>query len=415
MRQCFERWKVDLRLTSGFQPCSDDHPDMRYVVYEDMQPTSTKKYFLMGKSTGTMLLRLLDMLSNRTLVAKVLMVHDVGEEGRLLKYAFNMARGRTPNIITVHKVLTNINPLEDLTHQVIVMDDGEPFKSHYLQLMEACQTLAEIFAVQKTIVFQLVYALHFLHYFNIQHRDIRPDNIVFATGEMPAQQFILGDAVFQLQFMHAGCLVMPQLIDFGLAYHHEICQPSDIPVANCYQFKPPDMVFVRSLDSLRYDNSDEIFSLGLTLLRMLRRKPALNGSPQLETNLARVFERLQNGPMSEHYSLHSPREYAEHALILVLLLGYPPDSYTAFYDTTPGKFLVAHKSQVMELPGYDWLARTKSMKLNENTEIYRLLGEILRWERDKRLPSAAALLRTSFFDDLRAEPDSDMQQWCVDR
>jgi serine/threonine protein kinase len=414
MRQCFERWQVGLKLTTSFQPCPDGHPDVRYLVAEDMEPNSTKKYFLMGKSTGAMLLQLADVQSEATLVAKVLLVHDTGEEGKLLKYVSRLARSRTPNIIPVHRVTTNTAPLEDLTCQVIVMAEGLPFRAYYLQLLDRCSTLAQKFAVQKTIAFQLVYVLHFLHHFDVQHRDIRPENIVFATGTVGVQQFIVDDVVFQPHLMHTGCLVVPQLIDFGLSFNREMCQQSDFPIANACLFKPPDMVFVRSLEKLCYENSDELFSLGLALLRALRGKPYLHPPPALEKDMAHVFDRLQSGRLSEHYSIHTSVEYAQHALTLVLLLGYPPQSYTAFYDTEPGVFLVLHQRQIKALPAYDWLARTKGMELHENTEMYRLLRKLLRWERHRRL-SAAALLQTSFFSDLRADTDPAMQQWRVDR
>lgn len=78
-------------------------------------------------------------------------------------------------------------------HEVLLLDDGE--HGHYWYTMEICETsVRRIYpsmplARRVEVVFQMLDGLAFLHAKDIAHRDIKPDNIFIAGGQIKLGDF----------------------------------------------------------------------------------------------------------------------------------------------------------------------------------------------------------------------------------
>jgi serine/threonine protein kinase len=402
-RKEFELWTPGAHIGEDLKVKSTGSLLARYYVLEDLKPSQTRDLFKTDYTTGAQIFLLEGIDDGKSYVAKVVYDNWKGSEVRNQLDIARLAHRRLPNIIRTFK--TGVTKDDAYMCRVVLMESAYQFRPHYMKIRKALSTPAETNEFHLSLAFQLLYAMTFLHFNCYQHRDIRDANIVFEveTGpsEVKSHLFRLDAAhMFEIPLRFGTFWAVPKLIDFGLTANMLVEDEQSQLTAYVSTSRPPDFIFSDGTRRLDIRNSDELFALGMTLFYFLYepfKLDALEG-PHFD-KLCALIEKLQEDQLYELYFPYPAKEIANHAISLVLLMGFPDYSYRQFYTSPVGAYLVDIEYDIQKHRHYNLLSRSKTDNYcGRHPEMMKLIRKLVRWERFRRPVSAAELLKSTLFD-----------------
>lgn len=211
-----------------------NHINYRYTVIEKLGEGATGSVFLVE-----------DMMYGRVQRAlKIIRVAGMGAEGEnTLRNEFSLLRQFDhPNIVKVYDF-----------GSVIVTDSGEHSGDFFItldyirgkDLFHATEHADDVFI--SSLVFQIAYALEYIHYHNLIHFDIKPENIIVTEMQV-------GDVTVHI----------PKIIDFGFAA--PLFGSIQGYLRGSIHYIAPELI-----GGKKYDHRTDLYSLGVTFYQILTR------------------------------------------------------------------------------------------------------------------------------------------------
>ncbi|XP_047132858.1 ribosomal protein S6 kinase alpha-5 isoform X1 [Hydra vulgaris] len=201
-----------------------------------------------------------------------------------------------PNVVQLHEIH------EDEFHIYLVMEflrGGE-----LLDRIKKKTTFSESEAC--SIMRKLVSVVSFMHNVGVVHRDLKPENILFADSSDPAEL---------------------KLVDFGFARIHGN-NPLQTPCFTLTYAAPEILRNATSNQTATYDNSVDIWSLGVILYTMLSGKVPFQPKNYTNESVISMIKRIMSGNISfDSYEWHGVSTSAKH-LIKGLLMVDPSKRLT---------------------------------------------------------------------------------------
>lgn len=402
-RKEFELWIPGAHIGGDLKVKPSGSLLAQYYVLEDLKPSQTRDLFKTFYKSGAQIFLLEGVEDRKSYVAKVVYDNWKGTEVRNQLDIARLANRRLPNI--VRTLQTNLTKDDTFMCRVLLMESAFQFRPYYVQIRKALHTPTETTQFHLSFVFQLLYAVNFLHFNCYQHRDIRDANIVFEAetdpSEVKSQIFRLDAAhAFEIPLRFGGFWMVPKLIDFGLTANMLVEEEQSGLTAYVSTSRPPDFIFSDGARRLDIRNSDELFAVGMTLFYVLYESFKLEALEGAHFNkLCALIEKLQEDELYELYVPYSAKELAHHAISLVLLMGFPDYSYRPFYTSPVGAYLVSIRDEIQNHRHYNLLARSKTSNYcGKHPEMMKLIRKLVRWERFRRPVSAYELLKSTMFE-----------------
>ncbi len=170
------------------------------------------------------------------------------EEARFLREARSAANLKHPNIVQVHEVGTERDSHYIATEFIDGLNLAEVIKGQMLSFRQTAGCLEKIGS-----------ALHYAHEHGVIHRDVKPANILLDANEQP------------------------YLTDFGLARDSEpaITVTRDGEVLGTPAYMSPEQA---AAENSKLDRRSDVYSLGVTLFRMLSGELPFRGSRRMLLN-----------------------------------------------------------------------------------------------------------------------------------
>lgn len=401
--ELFGYWQRYACLTSKFMPCNQHDENLTYIVLRDLNPEHTKQLLSTEATHGNRLLLIQHIESGKKYIAKLILDYSCNTEYHNYVEISKLARSKLPNImplINYHQICDDES--NDALH-ILIMNEGIPFTTAYRKLTDLSEfrDMKQEFWLSQA--FQMLYALAFLHYNMFQHRDIHYGNFVYALDQRPevSESYAVDDVYFNVKTEFLGVKTTLQLLDFGLTAwllnDAEAMNTTAYVVAN----RPPDFIFADSRRVLAITNNDELFAYGLWLYFSIYSRFEFQAYP-LKYRLVTVFDGLRGTGLQELYRDYSSEDLAEQAIVLVLLMGFPSQQSSYFYQSRAGQVMLEHKTLVVTHPGYNIISMLSVDSCVKYGKIHEILKRVLKWERCDRPATARELLLSPGFESLRS-------------
>ena len=220
-------------------------------------PDRYEKLEKIGTGTYGVVYKAKDKLRNETCALKKILL-DVEPEGipsTAIREICILRELQNPNIVELRDVVASNDKL------YLVFEYVDQDLKQYLDSLPKDQLVDS--KVIKSLMYQLVQAVAYLHSKRILHRDLKPQNILITRG---------------------GCV---KLADFGLARTYQIpLRPYTHEVVTLW-YRAPEIL----LGTLEYSSALDVWSLGTIFLELLIKAPFFVGDSEID-QLYKIFRKL---------------------------------------------------------------------------------------------------------------------------
>lgn len=412
----FEKWMPGAHIGDDLKVKGSGAVNVEYYVLADLAQAGNKTILLEDYTRATQVLHVEHINTRKEYIAKVIYDAPYNSEVKNQLDICRLALGKLPNIIKTVGTASTVS--SNKVCRVLLMERGHRFNPHYKLVRKSAKTKQMVADFHLSLVFQILYALHFLHFHCYQHRDIRQENMVFEMvdedmGQYENETYQLGEYVFSVPVKFNSFWCIPKFIDFGLSVNLANDEDQGNITAYVAVHRPPDLVFSDGLRRLEIRNNDELFALGMCLFYMIYPLFELGELKDLLfKKLCALVEDLKANELYELYHQYTTEETAYHAIALVLLMGFPPFEYRPFYTSAVGGMLFSFEEEIRSHPHYDLMARTKpATYLGQHGELMKILRKVIRWERSRRPLSAGHLLQNPILFGRFRVASSTTAQW----
>lgn len=366
-------WKVFYNLDENYQPTTDINDAQFIITKRDIQVHKCIFY-------------LRDLLTNECFVLKVIRDDHPGSEDVILT---ELVERCGDILISVVKINHN---LQHPQFKYILMQCGLDLREFLDKNSLGMLTRGRIGFPLKLIMMRMAMALWNINTCGYHHRDVRMTNfVIMPVDRVTPQKRTLGIELNGKQYT-------PQLIDFGLSRKH-----NDSDSINSQDFvRPPNFIYLNKdtpETELVYQDTDEIFALGMTFLDLLGLSPRVEGdipAHYLET-LACIYAQQQKETTNANLCGLLALRPTIQAVRLLVYFGWPPTTFTEFYTSPIGIQLRAFTlPRLDQNTMWNYFSVMCRLHLAQEPTLFKMLEAMLQWNRADRVQNFQLLMQDYF-------------------
>lgn len=404
VKELFEYWQKYACLDSKFMPCNQDDEDLAFIVLSDLNPSHSETVFSPTIQYKARLLKIQHVDSGKRFIAKLVLDYTCNTEYFNYIEISKLSNGKLPHIMQLVDRRQIISDDDLVALHIMIMNEGVPLTRIYHNLNAHAEFNDMKPEFWLSNAFQLLYSIAFLHHNMFQHRDIHIGNIVYAkdSNAEPIEHYKVDDTYFAVKTEFLNVRTSLKLIDFGLSAYMLNDEEALNTTAYMIHSRPSDFIFSDGIRILSITNNDELFAYGLWLYFAIYRRFNIPQHP-CKIKLIELIQKLTNDKLMSLYKDYEASTIADHAISLVLLMGFPPMTNHTFYSSPVGSFLYENRTWVLNLPCYNMLSMLPIDEDERYGKLHQILKIVLKWNRCDRPQSAKDLLLSPAFASLRTD------------